>query len=41
MVAASTKAKAPGVGPRKEKKEVNEEDIDKSIEEMVEEEVTA
>ncbi len=41
MAAASTKAKAPGVGPRKEKKEVNEEDIDKSIDEMVEKEVTA
>jgi ribosomal protein S6 len=42
LSAASAKAKAPGVGPRKEeKKEVNEEDIEKSIDEMVEEEVSA
>jgi ribosomal protein S6 len=41
MAAASIKAKAPGVGPRKEKKEADEADIDKSIEELVEEKVAA
>lgn len=37
ITVTSEKTKAPGVGPRKEKKETNEADIDKSIEEMVEE----
>jgi ribosomal protein S6 len=41
MAAASIKAKAPGVGPRKEKKEADEADIDKSIDELVEEKMTA
>lgn len=43
MTAVSSKTKAPGVGAQKEKekKEVNAEDIDKSIEEMVDEPVKA
>lgn len=41
LAAASLRTKAPGVGAEKEKKEADQEDIEKSIDEMVEEEATA